>query len=132
MSLMKRRHSQHFELDVEVKKVDILKAVKTNREKHISEFVKAVENYKVKAQALLDERVKLFKDGDFTSDSIPHLGFDISPPENFIETYDSVIGMIEASDADVIKLSRPNYLMFIEDRWDWRDHFEHLNSTYAA
>lgn len=131
MQAVRRRHTVYFEMDVKVKKDDILNKLRANREAHIVEYQKAVENYWRKAQELLDERMSMFG-SEPNLEAVPHMHFEISAPENFVESYDSVIGMIEASADDTIVLSRQNYLMFMDDQWEWKDHFAYLNSTYAA
>lgn len=127
----RKKMAAYFELDVVVDKDVILTALRKNRERHLSEYARACDNYHVKAEKLLEERLAVFKAGDFQTHNMPDLIFDISPPVSFVETYDSVIAMIEATAQDTITLSRTNYLMFIEDEWEWRGHFEALNSTYA-
>lgn len=121
--------------DTDVKKDEILKTIKENREKHIAEYKEAVEGYKEAAiEAIenavdkLKKRINDLEDGEVLE--LAAIQFDLPVPRDHSQSYDLIIGQLELDINDVVKIRTDEYACFIEDQWDWKPAFMAINSRY--
>lgn len=114
---------------VEVKR--LLEILKINKENHARIVKEAREGYVKEAEKILRERLNELlakaRDG-----KIVDLRFNLSPPQDYTEIYDSFIGMLEMHTDSEIDLDGEQYRNFVEDKWDWTEIFYASNSAYSV
>ncbi len=120
---------RHFGMDlkVTVNRASILTKIIENRERHITIFKEARAGYIKNAKEALLARLEELENGKAKS-----LSFSIIPPMSMVSTYDTVIGMLQASVDENIVLTATEYRQLAEDEWDWMDSFLSTNSRYSA
>lgn len=123
--------------EVKVKRVDLLAKIKANRIKHIEEYDKSVEGYKIEAKerveaALKDlqDRIDKLKAGQQIN--LAGIVFNLQVPENHTADYDQVIEMLEMSVDEELKIQSDEFACYVMDRWDWKDRFTLTNRAYLA
>lgn len=53
-------------------------------------------------------------------------------PENHLDDYDRVIGMLEFSVADKVELTATDFNAYVRNRWEWHSRFSMSNSAYVS
>jgi protein-tyrosine-phosphatase len=109
-----------------VKKAWLLEKLQENRTAHEACYEESRRGYIERAQAQLEAKMEDLKDGKATA-----LHFNITVPENHVREYDLVIGMLEAHQSELIELEAGEYRMFVDDEWDWMDHWLLSNAGYS-
>lgn len=112
---------------VNVNRLDLLKVLVENREKHVQEFNDACTGYQ---QAMLDTLAKAIK--DVKKGSVAELDIHLPKPASHEDEYTQVIEMLEVSVDDVINLSSDAFLAYYKDKWGWSAGFKALASTYSG
>lgn len=111
---------------VRVDKIELLRKVRENREKHIVEAKVARDDYQeaavAKLQAMLDEA----QSGKIVSH------FDVPEPRDHTDSYDRVIAMLEMSEDQTVDLSHQEFDRYVRDKWEWKRDFDVVNASYAA
>ena len=105
----------------------LLEKLKFNRDQHGTCYGEAREGYLDQAQKRLEKAMGELRDGKVIA-----LQFHLSVPEDHTRDYDTVIAMIEAHTADEITLNSQEFRMFVEDEWEWSDHWLLSNSGYSG
>lgn len=64
--------------------------------------------------------------------SLPYLGnWPLVYPENHLDDYDRVIGMLEFSVADKVELTSSDFNAYVRNRWEWHRSFVGSNTAYV-
>ncbi len=113
--------------NVEVNRVDLLTAVKQNREKHADIVHKALDRYREAVIELLEERIQSIKDG-----SPIDMVLRLPQPEDHTTDYDTIIGMLEMSTQELVSLGPSEYRSYVQDKWDWSQRFAATNASYGV
>lgn len=112
---------------IRVKKVDLLDALRKNREGHRAIFEEALEGYHKKVVEELERRL---------ADARANKRFDVSirlvQPEDHTEDYDRAIEMLEMDLNDEQELSTQEFAQFVQDDWGWRQQFLTSNAMYST
>lgn len=111
---------------VDVKKDEVLKRVRENRDKHRGIFEEALENYRAKVIEALEAQLQRARDGVKIAQ---YLG--LEEPEDHTKDYDVVIDMLEMSVDDVITLDTMMFQQYMRDEWPWQQQFLMSNSQYS-
>lgn len=114
------------ESKITVKKSALLEALRSNREKHSSEYKEAYEGYKVEFVKEAEKLLAYAKDGKFEKTTI-----NCKPPEDHTKDYDRVIRMMEMSTADEITLMEQQFSQYVLDEWRWQHEFKALSARYS-
>jgi len=112
---------------VNVKKPDLLKILKTNRTKHRAEFEQACEDYRVALIGILDEKLKDAKSGKQVAHAIS-----LSMPTDQTKDYDRAIKMLEMSTDKIISLHEHEFAQLVQDEWQWKNQFSTSNSLLRS
>jgi hypothetical protein len=113
-------------MKIEVKRLELIKIVRKNRENHRKIFESALEGYRKAAIKKFEAQLELVKaNKPFES------YFNLAQPVDQTKDYDRVIGMLELAEDRVISLSEDDYSRYVLDKWDWTQHFSTSNSAYT-
>lgn len=83
-----------------------------------------------KPEAVLAARLKDARDGKLVS-----LSFELYPPAEHLDEYDTVIEMLEMDQeilVELIALTAQEFRQFVMDEWDWTDSFLSSNVGYSV
>lgn len=115
---------------VKINKVELLKIVTKNKEKHIADFVEAQADYKVVVQKLCKENLALANTGDLKKfediKAIP------ASPTTYESEYTRAIRMLELSVEDTIEVEQDVFNQLVLDEWTWKSSFDVSNSMYKS
>jgi len=112
---------------INVDKVKLLTKLKENRNTHYANFEKALELYRKKVIEVLDEALEAAKTGiEYRT------YFNLVKPENMVEEYDEVIGMLEMSQDMSLELTQEQYKNYVLDKWDWTSRFASNTLSYVG
>jgi hypothetical protein len=111
---------------VKVKRDELLKKLKANRQTHTDTFERAVKVFRERMIEELDRMLKDARGGNAVS------GFVSLPrPENHTDDYDRVIAMLEMSVDEVIELPNREFGMYVMDKWGWAESFLSNTTSYV-
>jgi hypothetical protein len=114
-------------LQTTVEKGWLLEKLKANREQHGTCYREALDGYLAMAQKKLRAAMKKLKNGEAIV-----LQFNLHVPEDHTRDYDTVIAMLEAHTESTLTLNSNEFRMFVEDEWDWSDHWLLSNAAYSG
>lgn len=120
-------HLRVEQLEVTVRVVDILEALRTNREAHIEMYEEAVEGYRERCEEELINRLEKVRDGKLTN-----LAFNLQPPKSHVKDFDRLIRMFEMTTEHEIALSEGQFKCYVENEWDWSRNWVLSNSSYSS
>lgn len=118
------RIAQNLKLEFDTSLV--LKRLETNLERHRVVVEEALSGYRNRAISALSARLAQFQSGDKAN-----LRFSLEAPVSHIGTYEQVIKMVRACADTKITLTAEQYSAFIEDEWDWSQHWLETNAVYS-
>ena len=110
-----------------VVKDQLVSILEKNREAHQELYVQAVSGYQKKAREQLLNRVSLIDEKQEVN-----LLFNLPVPVSHTEDYDTVIGLLKLSTAEMVQLGLRDYQQLVEDKWDWSQNFGTMVSGYCA
>lgn len=113
--------------EVTVKRVDLLKKVKENRDNHRSVFNDAQEVYRELMIKELDTMLSDAKAGRKIRRAVS-----MPEPEDHTRDYDRIIMMLEMSVDDEIELMAQDFARYVMDQWEWNASFQVSTMAYAA
>lgn len=116
--------------DVRVKKEQLLKTLKENRETHQADFDIAWEAFRQKAEANFANKLKAIKAANKGERIELHVNLVI--PEDHTEDYDQAIEMLGWEIGDEITLQRHEFQQLVQDNWGWKDQFTATNLAYTG
>ncbi len=123
--------------EVKVKRDELLKVLKTNRQQHILEYNEACKGYRAAALARIDEvfndvrgQVNRLKEGQTIA--VVGLSFGLDVPQSHEKAYDQIIKMMEMSVDSEILLTSGQFACFVMDDWDWKEVWKMSNLKYSA
>lgn len=115
---------------VKLNRAELLKIVRENQIKHITEYAEAVNDYKALVLKIANENLELANTGDLTkikdSKNLP------VAPHSYENDYSRAIRMLELSVEDVIELDDTIFNQLVLDEWHWKQSFLVSNSTYKT
>jgi hypothetical protein len=111
---------------VTVKRDELLKRLRQNREKHQSVVKEAREGYVTKAKKLLADRMDKLASGKIVS-----LSFELQLPVSYVGSYDRAITAFEMHTGETIELSVDDVNHYIADAWSWKSSFITSNAVYS-
>jgi thioesterase domain-containing protein len=109
-----------------VKKEELLVILRENREAHRDEFERAVEGYRQRKLAQLEDQIEAIQKGRI------HERFESLPvPTDHTMDYDRVIRLVELDIHDTLTLEEHEVAQFVMDDWQWKREFRTTNSYYV-
>ena len=110
---------------VNVKRVELLAILKTNKELFITEYNQAMVDFKAKMIKELEVALKKAKKGEL--DKVQLI---LSPPTDYTDSYQEVIDMMEVSVDEVINLDSEAFKAYYKNEWSWSNSFKTLVGSY--
>lgn len=115
---------------VKINKDELLKIVRENKTKHVSEYEEAVIDYKTGVVKLAKENLKLANSGDLSKiariKAAPHA------PTSYEDNYNRAIRMLELSVDEVIELEEDVFNQLVLDEWAWKRAFSAMSASYKS
>ena len=113
------------ELTINVRRTELLEALKENRDLHGAAFEKAKAGYvRVERRHLLEALDRLDR-GEMINRILGNV-----PPENHTSDYDDAIDMMMWSTDDIVELTQQQFKQYVKDDWGWKNQWVTSNSMY--
>src|SRR4051812_43382189 len=114
----------------------LLGTLRANRDQHVEDYEEAVKGWRVKcseawrkfAKKAQEQATRIATGKAMLMLDTPHM----PKPTNFKKAYDQVIGMLELSVEDNVKLDAKDYERYVRDQWEWSESFNNATTTYAG
>ena len=113
---MRSRHGS-IDIEVTVKREELLERLQENREKHEQEFNQAISQWQNELQSSI-ESIKPNAEFEFPQ-SLEQLRDDC--PVSHVNDYDQAIDMFGMCVTEEIKLDSDAFNTFCRDEWGWKD-----------
>ena len=113
---MRSRHGS-IDIEVTVKREELLERLRENREKHEQEFDQAISQWQNELQSSI-ESIKPNAEFEFPQ-SLEQLRDDC--PVSHVNDYDQAIDMFGMCVTEEIKLDSDAFNTFCRDEWGWKD-----------
>jgi hypothetical protein len=110
-----------------VLKDHLLKKIKENRANHRAEFLAAQTVYRQRVIEELDKRLDDARNGRTIS-----LVFSLPTPQDYTESYDTAIAMLEWEQGDKVEISEDDFRRYVENKWEWARAFAANTSIYTT
>ena len=101
-----------------IPKVELQSILCTNRDKHRKLFEEALEAFREKAIENLESRIAQIKNGGKVN-----LYIDLVQPQDYTDSYNEVIEMLEFEINDEIELTQSEFRQYVKDDWGWKGNF---------
>jgi len=112
-----------------IKTADLLTTVQENRDKHKTEFEKALKKWrKTATKALRKAADKAEKDGDINQDPLGGL----PKPVHYLKSYDTVIRRLQMEVEKTVELDDREFQSWVLDQWQWSGAFVGTTSLYNS
>jgi hypothetical protein len=112
---------------ITVNKADLLAKLQENRDNHRAEFLKALDGWRITAEA---ESTKLAEEAKAGKLKLAFLS--LPRPEDHTSDYDRRIQMYEMDINTTVELEEHEFAQYVQDDWGWRKQWTTSNSTYMA
>jgi len=119
------------ERTIQVSKAKLLSCAIANREKHKDDVVKALSGWQIMVQEQLTQILEQIEQ-DPQSVDLSKVIYDLQKPENHIEDYDVMIGMLDWETRDTVEITITDYQNIVLDKWDWKNTWMISNSKYIS
>lgn len=117
----------HDEMNVVVRRLEVLVALRENRAEHKEIYDEAVEGFKKKAKEKLQAKLDALESGKYVDVNVS-----LRKPQHYLKTFDRIIRMLEMSIDDEITLTEGQFSAYVMNDWDWMGNWALLNSAYSA
>jgi hypothetical protein len=101
-----------------------------NKQKHVAEYIEAVNDYKTAVLKIAKDNLKLAQTADM--DKFKQIKSVPTPPQSYENDYNRAIRMLELSVETVIELEDEIFNQLVLDEWNWKFNFSLSNSTYKT
>ncbi len=115
---------------VKINKLELLRIIRENKAKHVSEFNEAVEDYKALAVKIAKHNLELANTGDL--DKIKDMKSVPTAPTSYEADYNRAARMLELSVDDVIELEDVVFNQLVLDEWAWKRSFTTSSMLYKS
>lgn len=116
--------------NVKIDRKELLSIVLSNKEKHITEYNEAVEDFKTAALKLAETNLALAQTGNV--DNIAKIKPIPPKPVSYEKEYNRAIRMLELSVESVIDVEEDVFNQLVLDEWVWKNSFVTSNATYKS
>lgn len=111
---------------VTVRKIELLAAIRKNRDGHRDEFEQALVGYRAAAIRELDAMLVDAREGRRIRRSV-----ELVEPQDHTKDYERVIRMLEMSTAEEIVISEVQFSQYVLDEWGWMGAFKGSTRQYV-
>ena len=111
---------------IKVDKLELIRKLTENREKHRAIFLEASEGYRTAAIAELDSMLADAKAGKTIRRSVT-----LVQPMDQTKDYDRALQMLAMSVEDAIVLEESDFRCYVLDEWNWKAGFSASNIRYS-
>ncbi len=115
---------------VKINRLELLKIVRDNKEKHITEFNESVEDYKKAAIKIAESNLALAQSGEL--DKIAKIQTQPQKPVSYESAYTRAIRMLELSVDEVIEVEEDVFNQLVLDEWAWKHNFTATGALYKS
>lgn len=114
---------------IEVNKADLEQALRVNRDEHVTIYQKALEAYKVKVRAWLEDNLAYIEAGEFDKvrRTCPY-----PTPEEHTEDFQRVIDMLGWDIHTTYELNERDFQCYVQNEWDWNRSFMANTAAYLV
>jgi hypothetical protein len=112
---------------VNVRRLDLIDALKGGLSLHRSQFIEADLDYKAAVLAFQAEAQARTARGDFSD-----FRMNLHAPENKSQEYVDVIEMMEVSVDDVVQIDKDAFKAFYKNEWPWTAGFLAASAGYKT
>lgn len=113
---------------IKMKRLELLDIVRANKEKHVKEFVEAVEDYKKLVVKVAEQNLEISK----TDATQKYFKSWPATPTSYEDSYKRAIRMLELSIEDVIEVEEDVFNQLVLDEWGWKNQFTASTVSYKA
>lgn len=112
-------------MKVVVRREELLKELRANREAHREIFLKAQEGFKMAVIGHLEDMLADARNGK-------RVDFRVNLPQPIDQTkeYDRAIKMFEMAVEETVVLEEHEFAQYVMDDWSWKDQFTVTNTRY--
>lgn len=114
---------------VKMNREELLKIVKENATKHVSEYAESVEDYKVGVVKVAKANLKMANSGDISNFNFQRMP---AAPVSYTDNYNRAIRMLELSVEDVIEVEEHVFNQLVLDEWGWKQQFVAQSALYKS
>jgi hypothetical protein len=115
---------------VKIDRLELLLIVRENKQKHIEDYLEAVEDFKLAAIAIATENLTLATSGDVNQ--IVKMKGCPTKPVSFENSYTRAIRMLELSVENVISVEEDVFNQLVLDEWTWKQSFTSNSIMYKT
>lgn len=111
-----------------VPKDKLLTKLRENLTTHQAEYEEAIAGYRKEVLAKLEDTLAHVRGGG----DMDVAKLMLTEPENHADDYKRVIAMLEMTTATEIKLNTTQFSQYVQDEWQWREHFAVTSASYGV
>ena len=112
---------------VKVKRLPLLEQIKTNRDAHRDQFLKAQAGFRERVIEELDAMLAEARQGKGLRTSVR-----LVAPEDHTAEYDRVIAMLEMSVDDELQIDSASFNQYVRNEWAWFQRASTINAVYST
>jgi hypothetical protein len=111
---------------ITVNKLELLTALKANRETHRRVFLEAQKGYREDVIQELDRMLQEAREGRRIRRAV-----ELVEPQDHTKDYDRVIRMLEMCTKEEIFITENEFAQYVQDDWGWKQQFIGSTSNYT-
>jgi len=105
----------------------LIETMTDNREEHLKDYELAVQEYHVQLVARLESMLE-----EARLNQLRDTDVGLVEPVSYVEVYDDAIMMFDMCQEGEIELSQEEFRQLVQDKWDWKSHFNTNTAVYAS
>lgn len=116
--------------EIKVKKDDLLRHLKEERDKHVTEYLEALRGWRQKVMETLAAELERLQNPDEEPNLYP---FQTMPkPVSYEGSYDEAIAICEWEQGEEMTLDFQQFNQWVRGEFTWRQMFRATNSAYSG
>lgn len=115
---------------IKMNRLELLKIVKENKEKHSAEYSESVADYKVAVLKLAKENLRLAKSEDLNE--FAKMRNNPAMPVSYEDNYRRAERMLELSVDEIIEVEEDVFNQLVLDEWHWKHAFAAASTMYKT
>lgn len=119
---------------IKVKKTTVLKALKTNKQRHHEEFEEALYGWADEMKKKLNDFLDKLKLSIQDPSALEKIVFNVHLPKpvSYEKEYDKAIMMVEYEIREEIEISSKDFSKYFQDEWSWKENFFSNTELYKS
>lgn len=115
---------------IKMKRTELLNIVRTNKAKHIADFMESEIDYRLLVLHIATANLKLAKTADI--EQFKKIKAHPPAPRSYEDSYKRAERMLELSVDDFIEVEEDVFNQLVLDEWQWKHSFTVSNSMYKS